>query len=488
MNENIRVRFAPSPTGSLHLGGARTAIYNWLFARSVGGTFLLRIEDTDVERSRKELVDQIYDSLKWLGLNWDEEPVFQSQRLALYQEKVADLLRSGHAYRCFCTSEELENEKAETIRQNKAYRYGGKCRNLSPEQVQALIAEGRPYTVRIKLEPGVIEWDDLIYGHIAVNNDELDDFIIQRSSGIPVYQMAVVVDDIALCISHIIRGEDHIPNTPKQINLFRAFSQPIPQFAHLPLLLGTDGKRLSKRHGATGVDEYREQGFPAEAVLNYLALLGWAPQNDQEVLKTDEIIGQFVLSAISRKPAVFDPKKLEWISGEHLLRKPVAEIKEVLVPNLIKAGLIPPRRDEAKVREQYIEAVIELLRGRVRTYNQYLEWGAYFFRDPEDYDEKSVAKYWLMPASSERLTVLSREFAALADFSAVALEETLRRTAERAGLKAADFIHPLRLAMTGFGIGPGVFQVVEILGRETVLRRIQKAIEHFKTRGVLNEE
>jgi glutamyl-tRNA synthetase len=479
MNENIRVRFAPSPTGSLHLGGARTAIYNWLFARSVGGKFLLRIEDTDVERSRKELVDQICDSLTWLGLTWDEEPVYQSQRLSLYQEKVAELLRNGHAYRCFCTTEELEAEKAGIIKQNKAYRYSGKCRHLSEKQADELAAQGKPYTVRIKLEPGVIEWDDLVYGHIAVNNDELDDFIIQRSSGIPVYQMAVVVDDIDLRISHIIRGEDHIPNTPKQINLFKAFGQPIPQFAHLPLLLGTDNKRLSKRHGATGVDEYRAQGFPAGAVLNYLAILGWAPQNEQEVLNADEIIKQFQLTAISRKAAVFDTKKLEWISGEHLNRMPVADIKKVLIPKLIEAGLLTEK--EARDREAYIDQVIELMRGRVRTYNQYLEWGGYFFRDPESYDEKAVAKYWQPLLTGKRLTALSHALANLENFSALKQEEILRQTAERDGIKAAELIHPLRLALTGFGISPGVFQVAEILGRETVLRRIQKAIDNLST-------
>jgi glutamyl-tRNA synthetase len=307
--------------------------------------------------------------------------------------------------------------------------------------------------VRIKLEAGVIEWNDLVYGRIAVNNDELDDFIIQRSSGIPVYQMAVVVDDIDLKITHIIRGEDHIPNTPKQINLFRAFGKPIPQFAHLPLLLGTDNKRLSKRHGATGVDEYRAQGFPAEAVLNYLALLGWAPQNGQEVLSADEIIQQFQLAAISRKAAVFDTKKLEWISGEHLNRMPAAEIKTVLVPKLINAGLLG--ENEVQSRTEYIDAVIGLLRGRVRTYNQYIEWGGYFFRDPQTYDEKAAAKYWQKPLTNERLTVLSRELAALADFSAIVLEEKLRQTAESAGLKAAELIHPLRLALTGFGSFPG---------------------------------
>jgi len=479
MTENIRVRFAPSPTGSLHLGGARTAIYNWLFARSVSGKFLLRIEDTDLERSRQELVAQIYDSLAWLGLTWDEEPVFQSRRMMLYQKRVAELLNSGKAYRCFCTNEELEVEKAATIKQNKTYRYGGKCRSLSVHQSDEWATLGKPYTVRIKLEPDLIEWDDLVYGHIAVNNNEIDDFIIQRSNGIPVYQMAVVVDDIDMKITHVIRGEDHIPNTPKQINIFKAFGQPIPQFAHLPLLLGSDNKRLSKRHGATGVDEYREQGYPTEAVLNYLALLGWAPQDEREVLSVDEIIEQFRLTAISRKAAVFDTKKLEWISGEHLNRMSVDKIKQVLVPKLIAAELLD--RNEIESRNQYLESVIEILRGRVRTFNQYLEWGRYFFRDPENYDAKAVAKYWQISATNERLAELSRELALLSNFSADLIEETLRKVAEGAGLKAAELIHPLRLALTGFAISPGIFQVAHILGKETVLLRIRKAIEHFRT-------
>ena len=477
MSDNIRVRFAPSPTGSLHLGGARTAIYNWLFARSVGGKFLLRIEDTDVERSRRELVDQICDSLLWLGLNWDEEPVFQSQRMNLYRERVAELLDAGKAYRCFCTSQELEAEKNATIKQNKAYRYSGKCRNLSSQQAEQLAAQGNPFTVRIRLEPGVIEWDDLVYGHIAVNNNELDDFIIQRSNGIPVYQMAVVVDDIDMKISHIIRGEDHIPNTPKQINLFRAFEQPIPQFAHLPLLLGTDSKRLSKRHGATGVDEYREQGYPAEAVLNYLALLGWAPQDEREVLEVGEIIEQFNLTAISRKAAVFDTKKLEWISGEHLSRMSAQKIKRILVPKLVASRLLT--ENEIDSQSDYLEAIIEILRGRIRTFNQFIEWGGYFFRDPKNYDEKAVAKYWKNPMTEQRLAEFSRELATINDFTANVLEERLRQYAERTGLKAAELIHPLRLALTGFGISPGIFQVMEILGKKNVLRRIQKAIEHF---------
>ena len=397
----------------------------------------------------------------------------------LYQKRVAELLNSGKAYRCFCTNEELEVEKAATIKQNKTYRYGGKCRSLSVHQSDEWATLGKPYTVRIKLEPDLIEWDDLVYGHIAVNNNEIDDFIIQRSNGIPVYQMAVVVDDIDMKITHVIRGEDHIPNTPKQINIFKAFGQPIPQFAHLPLLLGSDNKRLSKRHGATGVDEYREQGYPTEAVLNYLALLGWAPQDEREVLSVDEIIEQFRLTAISRKAAVFDTKKLEWISGEHLNRMSVDKIKQVLVPKLIAAELLD--RNEIESRNQYLESVIEILRGRVRTFNQYLEWGRYFFRDPENYDAKAVAKYWQISATNERLAELSRELALLSNFSADLIEETLRKVAEGAGLKAAELIHPLRLALTGFAISPGIFQVAHILGKETVLLRIRKAIEHFRT-------
>lgn len=480
-NASVRVRFAPSPTGALHLGGARTAIYNWLFARREGGKFLLRIEDTDVERSRPELVEQICTSLHWLGLDWDEEIIFQSQRLNLYKAKVEELVARGAAYRCFCSPEELEAEREQAQKEHRPYRYSRKCRYLSPEEIASRLEEGRPYAVRFKMPDGVTTWNDIVYGPISVNNNEIDDFIIQRTSEIPVYQLAVVVDDIAMDITHIIRGEDHIPNTPKQINIWRAFGQQEPQFAHLPLLLGTDGKRLSKRHGATGVDEYRDMGFPAEAVFNYLALLGWAPQDGQEVLRVQEIIPQFELSAVSRKAAVFDPKKLEFISGEHLSRMSTESIRKNVLPRLIAKQLLSPEPGAEQIA--YLDRVIELMRSRIKTFQHFIEWGSYFFTDPLQYEEKARAKYWQRPLIHEHMAALRRDLAELPDFSAAQIEQCLRSSAERLQIKAADLIHPLRLALTGFSISPGIFEVAELLGKETVLRRIDSALQRLTSTG-----
>lgn len=476
MNE-IRVRFAPSPTGALHLGGARTAIYNWLFARRMGGKFLLRIEDTDVERSRGELVEQIYASLRWLGLNWDEEPLFQSQRLDIYKTKVEELLQKGAAYRCFCTPEELDAERAEAEKQKRPYRYNGKCRYLSSAQIEQYLAKQRPFAIRFKMPEGITSWDDIVYGKISVNNNEIDDFIIQRSTGIPVYQLAVVVDDIAMEITHIIRGEDHIPNTPKQINIWRAFGKQEPRFAHLPLLLGTDGKRLSKRHGATGVDEYRNMGFPAVAVFNYLALLGWAPQDGKDILRIEEIVPQFELSAISRKAAVFDPKKLEHISGEHISRMQTDELIAQLLPLVIQNRWLSDPPDDQQL--EYLTKVIQLMRERIRTFQQFIEWGGYFFCDPVQYDEKAVAKYWHNPETRQRLLQLKDRFKQLIEFNAATTEVCLRSIADELQIKAADLIHPLRLALTGFSISPGIFEVVELLGKETVIRRLETALKYM---------
>ncbi|MFA4839321.1 MAG: glutamate--tRNA ligase [Candidatus Neomarinimicrobiota bacterium] len=470
-NKEIRVRFAPSPTGALHLGGARTAIYNWLFARLVGGKFLLRIEDTDVERSREELVGQIMRSLDWLGLKWDEEPVYQSNRMALYKSKVDELLAKGKAYRCFCTVEELNAEREKAVQEHRAYKYGGKCRSLSQKEIDENLSAGKPYAVRFKMEDGVTGWNDLVYGKIYVQNSELDDLIIQRSTGIPVYQMAVVVDDIDMNITHIIRGEDHIPNTPKQINIFKAFNREIPQFAHLPLLLGIDGKRLSKRHGATGVDAYKEMGYPAEAVFNYLALLGWSPKDGNEVLNPDEIVRQFKIHEISRKAAVFDIKKLDWISGQHLTLMNTERILSDLRPFLEQANV------SIDANEQKIKDVIDMMKSRVKTYPQFVEWGKYFIIDPESYDETVIAKRWNTSEVSHRMKILKQELEKMVSFDETSIETCIRGTAERMQIKAAELIHPLRLALTGFGISPGLFEVAAFLGKETVIRRIDKAIE-----------
>ena len=467
----IRVRFAPSPTGALHLGGARTAIYNWLFARSTGGKFLLRIEDTDARRSRVEYVEQIYNSLKWLGLNWDEEPVFQSQRLKAYQQAVQKLLDHGKAYYCFCTPQELEERRS----QSGEYKYDGKCRSLDTEQINANFDAGKPAAVRFKIESGVTEWNDLVYDDIRVNHNEIDDFVIQRSNGIPTYQLAVVVDDIYMKISHVIRGEDHISNTPKQILLYQALGEKIPEFAHLPLLMGTDGKRLSKRHGATGVDEYKALGYPAFAVFNYLALLGWVPKDGSEILSPSELIRRFHLTEIARKSAVFDTKKFDWVSNEHIKRFNNDEIYTNILPILIKKGLVGGEPDQQL--KAYIFTFIDLMKSRLRTFRQFADLGNYFFKDPTVYDEKAVRKNWKSTEVNKRLAILLERLKTLDTFSAESTEEMIRNVAEELNISASKLIHPLRLTVSGYGVGPGIFELLAVLGKELVIRRIEKALE-----------
>ncbi|HDP67852.1 MAG TPA: glutamate--tRNA ligase [Candidatus Marinimicrobia bacterium] len=470
---DIRVRFAPSPTGALHLGGARTAIYNWLFARANEGQFLLRIEDTDTKRSKKEYIEQIYESLRWLGMSWDEEPVFQSQRMAAYQQAAQELLQSGSAYYCFCTSEELEARR----KASGVYQYDRKCRSLSETEINTHLNVGKKAAIRCNVPAGTTEWSDCVYGKISVNNDEIDDFILLRSNGFPTYQFAVVVDDIFMRISHVIRGEDHISNTPKQILLYKAFGAGIPEFAHLPLLNGTDGKRLSKRHGATGVDEYRDQGYPAEAVFNYLAILGWVPKDGNEILKPAELVQRFLLADIARKSAVFDLKKFDWVSNEHIKRMENAEICRHILPILIDNHLISAEPDESG--RQYILKFIDLMKSRFRNFRQFAELGSYFFKDPETYEDKAVRKNWKETEVNRRMAILLDKLQQLEEFSAVSIESTVRELADELDISAGKLIHPLRLAVSGYSVGPGIFELLEFLGKETVLRRIQAALQRL---------
>ncbi|RKY61524.1 MAG: glutamate--tRNA ligase [Candidatus Neomarinimicrobiota bacterium] len=467
---DIYVRFAPSPTGALHLGGARTAIYNWLFARSKGGKFLLRIEDTDNKRSKVEYVNQICDSLKWLGLNWDDEPVFQSKRLEDYQEAVRQMVKNGRAYYCFCTPEELEERR----RASGEYRYDGKCRSLSETEIKANLDAGKPAAVRFKVNAGMTQWTDRVYGTIKVNNSEIDDFIIQRSNGIPTYQLAVVVDDIFMRISHVIRGEDHISNTAKQILLYNALDYPVPEFAHLPLLNGTDGKRLSKRHGATGVDEYRDLGYPPEAVFNYLAILGWVPKDGNEILKPEELIKRFRLEDIARKSAVFDVKKFDWVSNEHIKRTDNEKIYNIVLPILIENGLVHETPD--REMQKYIFKFIDLMKSRFRTYRQFAELGSYFFKDPEKYEGKAARKNWKNESVNQRMQTLLEALKELDDFSGSSTERVIRQLSEQMEISAGKLIHPTRLAVSGYGVGPGIFELLETLGKETVVRRIETAL------------
>jgi glutamyl-tRNA synthetase len=467
----IRVRFAPSPTGALHLGGARSAIYNWLFARAKNGKFLLRIEDTDTRRSRSEYVDQICQSLQWLGLDWDEKLLFQSKRLHEYQQAVKQLLETGNAYYCFCTPEELEKRR----KHSGDYRYDGKCRSLADDEKKANLAAGRPAAVRFKIEKGATEWNDHVYGRIAVSHAEIDDFVIQRSNGIPTYQLAVVVDDIQMRISHVIRGEDHISNTPKQIQLYTALKAQVPEFAHLPLLLGTDGKRLSKRHGATGVDEYKKLGYPPEAVFNYLAILGWVPKDGNEIQNPIDLIHNFRLTDIARKSAVFDMQKFDWIGNAHIKRMANEQIYEHILPLLTEHDLIDPEQDTKQ--KDYILKFIDLMKSRFRTFRQFVTLGAYFFKDPAKYEEKALRKNWKSREVNERIELLFAKLAELDDFTVVATEKVVRDVAEELEISAGKLIHPLRLAVSGYSVGPGIFELLEVLGSETVLRRIQTALQ-----------
>jgi len=467
----VRVRFAPSPTGYLHLGSARTAIHNWLFAKSKGGTFLLRIEDTDVERSDEDSISQIVESLKWLGINWDEDIVFQSSRLELYRSKAEELVEKGLAYRCFCSQEQIERER----KNRSSTRYSGKCKNLDKITIKRYLEEGRKYAIRINLDKGETGWNDIVYGSIKVNNDELDDFVILRSNGIATYHFAVVVDDISMGITHVIRGEDHIPNTPKHIILYKMLNGKVPEFCHLPLLLGPDGKRLSKRHGATGINEFREMGFMPEAIFNYLAIIGTSISAENQILGIDELINKYSLKKISKKGAIFDYEKLLWFNKKHIALKETSDILPYIKKLLGKYGI-----DISKIEDKFLLNIIELMKGRVNRLNEIVEWGIYFFNDPEIYDQEAVGKY-IKSETSFYLNELSKNFDKQMEFSYSKIEKVVRGTADRLSISHAELIHPLRIAITGSRVSPDIFRIVELLGKETTIRRLNKFVQKLKS-------
>ena len=466
-------RFAPSPTGFLHVGGARTAIFNWLLARQSQGLFLLRIEDTDVKRSTKEAIEQIKSSLSWLGLDWDGSEYYQSAHRQRHVEVAEKLLAEDKAYRCFCTKEQLEEKRrrAEALKINK--RYDGTCRHLSRQQIEQNLAAGKPFAIRFKVHPGETVYHDLIHGRTAVDNDTLDDFIIVRSDGTPVYQLAVVVDDHDMGVTHIIRGDDHIANTNKQILLYRALNWPVPQFGHVPLILGPDKQRLSKRHGATSVEEYRHKGILPEAMFNYLCLLGWSSGDDREIWTREELIAAFSVERINHTPAVFDEQKLLWINAKHLSRKSPKDLMALISPLLQEKGLEIPEQQQ----ERFL-FLLDLLKIRARTLNELVEEAHFFFNEPENYEQKGVKKYFAKPLSQELLAgflehiLRTREKFATPERT----EKFLRDFTEERGVSAAKLIHPLRLALTGKTASPGIFEIMYILGAESVVRRIERAL------------
>jgi len=482
MPEKVRVRFAPSPTGSLHIGGARTALFNLLFARHNNGTFVLRIEDTDTERSTEESAAQIIRSLKWLGIEWDEGPekggdfgpYFQSQRLELYRREVERLLAEGKAYRCYCTPEELAERREAALKAGKAPRYDGTCRNLTPEQIAKFEAEGRKYTIRLKMpEEGQTEVNDLIRGRVVFENSVLDDLIIVKSNGIPTYNFACVVDDNAMQITHIIRAEEHLSNTPKQIQVYKALGYDIPQFAHVPMILAPDRSKLSKRHGATSVEEFRDQGYLAQAIINYLTLLGWSPEGTEEIFGMEKAINEFTLERVNKTAAIYDVKKLTWINGHYMRELDSGFVTEQTVPFMVKRGIITEQ--EAEEKFDYIKRIVEISRDRAKTLDELAESIAFFFQDVTEYEEKGVRKHFAKENAAQLLTQGADALEKLEDFTLENTETTFRNITEAMGLKAAELIHATRLAITGRTVGPGLFDIIVLLGREKTVERMRKA-------------
>jgi glutamyl-tRNA synthetase len=460
MSKAPRVRFAPSPTGSLHVGGARTALYNWLFARRHGGTFILRIEDTDLERSRKELTQQILDAMSWLGLTWDEGPFFQSERAPLYREAAERLLAEGMAYRAFETPDELEREKRAAEAAGKAFRYSGAGRAIQEEESDRRAAAGEPFVVRLRMPDEPIVVDDVVQGRAEFPSEALDDFVLVRSDGAPLYHFTVCVDDVAMGITHVVRGVDHLPNTPKHVALFRALGAEPPVFAHLGMILGTDGKKLSKRHGAAGVEEFRALGVLPEALVNFLALLGWSPGEDRERMSLEEMTALFSLERIGPSPSRFDHEKLLWMNAQCIQSAPAGTLLA-----LAKEHGAPAAADATLL------GGIELLRPRAKTLVELVAGLAIYGEDPKTYDPAGMKKLG-KPESAPLLRALLERLSSVAPFVHAGLEEAARALAAERGVKLGELAQPARLALTGSTASPGLFEMIELLGLETTRRRI----------------
>jgi len=489
-----RVRFAPSPTGYLHIGGARTALFNWLFARRHGGVFVLRIEDTDTERSSEEMVTGILDGLRWLGLDWDEGPMvagphapyFQSQRQAKYLAVAERLVADGKAYYCYCTPEELKAKREG----NPEYKYERTCLRLTPDEISRREKAGQARAVRFKVADGAVRVDDLVHGPIEFDASLIEDFVILRSDGHPTYHLSVVADDVDMGMTHVVRGDDHISNTPKQILLYQAMGAAVPQFAHVPLILGADKKRLSKRHGATSVMEYASQGYIPEAMVNFLALLGWSPgagrgagapgvEKDREVFTRAELAAIFSLEGISGGNAVFNPDKLDWFNQQHLARLAPEELALRVKPSFVEAGLWSD--DLLTTRHAWFFAVLELLVPRAKRLPDFAAHGAFFFRETVAYDEAAVAKHLRADGVADHLRALATDWSGLPEFDAVSTEAALRRVAEARGVKAGALIHAVRVAVTGTAVSPGLFEVVALVGRARVHERLEAAVQLVAT-------
>ncbi|AEM78448.1 glutamate--tRNA ligase [Thermoanaerobacter wiegelii] len=472
----VRVRFAPSPTGSLHIGGARTALFNWLFARHNGGKFILRVDDTDLQRSTEESMKGILEGLRWLGIDWDEGPIYQSQRIEEYRKFANKLLEEGKAYYCFCTKEELEEMRKQAEKEGRPPMYTGKCRNLTKEQIEEHLRQGRKPVIRLKVpQQGKTVVHDVIRGDVEFDNSTFDDFIIMKSDNMPTYNFATVVDDYQMGITHVIRAEEHLSNTPKQILIYEALGVEIPQFAHVSMVLAPDRSKLSKRHGATSVQEFRDQGYLPEAIVNYITLLGWMPKDGEEIFDVSKSIKEFTLERVSKNPAVYDVQKLTWINGHYIRNYDLDKLTEAVIPFLKAKNLIREDFDY-----DYIKKIVSAVREREKTLVDIAGAMSYYFTEVNEYEEKGVKKYFTKEKVVDILKKAVVTLKEIEPFNKFTTEEAYRKLVEELQISSGELFHPTRLAISGRTFGPGLFDIMELLGKERTIERIEKAIDFIE--------
>ena len=485
MEKKLKVRFAPSPTGPFHIGGARSALFNWLVARHADGTFLVRIEDTDLKRSTKESEENIKDSLKWLGMNWDEGidvggphgPYRQTERLDLYKKEVQRLLDEGKAYYCYCSAEELEKSRKAQLDAGKTPIYDEHCRHLTEEEKAKYEAEGRKPVVRLKVrKDGVFAFDDMVRGHVEFQAAGVGDFIIMKSDGIPVYNFAVVIDDAFMEVTHVIRAEEHLSNTPRQLAIYEALGYKPPKFGHISLILGEDHKKMSKRHGATSVTEYRNMGYLPEAVVNYLALLGWTPKGEQEIFTEEELIKQFSMKRVSSNDAVFDINKLNWINFQYMKKLDADQLYALIFPFLVKAGYVDAAVSEEK--KDWLKKVIWFMKDHIYFAGQAAEELKFFFEDMPALTDEDVLAIMKAETSGKLLKAFIEDLKALETFDQAEIKKCFNACMKAQGIKGKAAYEPTRIALTGVTQGPGMFEMMELFGREKTMDRLEAALAY----------
>ena len=485
MEKKLKVRFAPSPTGPFHIGGARSALFNWLVARHADGTFLVRIEDTDLKRSTKESEENIKDSLKWLGMNWDEGidvggphgPYRQTERLDLYKKEVQRLLDEGKAYYCYCSAEELEKSRKAQLDAGKTPIYDEHCRHLTKEEKAKYEAEGRKPVVRLKVrKDGVFAFDDMVRGHVEFQAAGVGDFIIMKSDGIPVYNFAVVIDDAFMEVTHVIRAEEHLSNTPRQLAIYEALGYKPPKFGHISLILGEDHKKMSKRHGATSVTEYRNMGYLPEAVVNYLALLGWTPKGEQEIFTEEELIKQFSMKRVSSNDAVFDINKLNWINFQYMKKLDADQLYDLIFPFLVKAGYVDAAVSEEK--KDWLKKVIWFMKDHIYFAGQAAEELKFFFEDMPALTDENVLAVMKEETSGKLLKAFIEDLKALETFDQAEIKKCFNACMKAQGIKGKAAYEPTRIALTGVTQGPGMFEMMELFGREKTMDRLEAALAY----------